>query len=63
MVDFKVKTAMYLRKPDPPELNYVHAVAYSGGLMGLFILLNQAILGFYFSLLISTFYFLRIGCA
>jgi len=53
MVDFKVKTAMYLRNYTPPELNYVHAVAYSGGLMGLFILLNQAILGFYFSLLIG----------
>lgn len=53
MVDFKVKTAMYVRNYTPPELNYVHAVAYSGGLMGLFILLNQAILGFYFSLLIG----------
>jgi dUTPase len=52
-IDFNIKTAFYAREPVEHELNYLQAAVYSGSLMGLCILLNQAILGFYLSLLIG----------
>ena len=52
VLDFKIKTALVCREREQVHVNYENAIFYGSSLLGLFILLNQVLLGFYVSLLV-----------